>query len=321
MNQNAGVPLYMITGFLGSGKTTLLNRALEKASAKGLKLGVIINEWGQVSIDSGLVPVSSGQVELHELNDGQIFCSCLAGDFIKALELLSHKDLDAVIVETSGMANPFPLKQMLSDLQAVTGNHFNFKGMTALVDPENFLELIDVINAVQEQVLASNRIIINKLDLATPEEIKATREKISEINPSAEIIETTQARINDFFADPKLGLSFKKTGFDAFAKPAPAYPRPLNHVLEWPEPLQVEKVAAFMKELLPDVLRVKGIIEAPDGKVFYVDGVNNQVDSRPIESRAKGAKIVIIPKRDLDISASAAKAWERLFGKVPQISR
>lgn len=313
--------MHIITGFLGSGKTTLLNHALADASAKGLKLGVIINEWGQVSIDAGLVPTSSGQIELKELNDGQIFCSCLAGDFIRALELFSHRDLDAVIVETSGMANPFPLKKMLADLEAVTGNHFDFRGMTALVDPENFLELVDVINAVREQVLASNRIIINKIDLATQEEIRATREKIGEINPSAEIIETTQAEIGDFFAAPKIHpVSGKKFGLEAFATPAPAYPRPLNHVLYWDKPVEIAKVVDFMRGLLPQVLRIKGIIEAPDGSVHYVDGVNDKVEQRNIESKATGVKIVMIPKRGEFVAPDATKMWEAAFGGKPRIS-
>lgn len=321
MKQDAGVPLYIITGFLGSGKTTLLNRALAQAAEKGFKLGVIINEWGQVSIDSGLVPITTGQIELKELNDGQIFCSCLAGDFIKALELFSQRDLDAVIVETSGMANPFPLKKMLHDLEAVTGSHFAFQGMTALVDPENFLELCGVINAVEEQVLGSNRVIINKIDLCTPEEISATRKKIEQINPAAEIIETSQAAIGDFFAKPKTGeTSGKKFGLEAFANPAPEYPRPLNHVIERNKPLEPEKVAEFMAAMLPDVLRIKGIVEAPDGKVHYIDGVNDKVDDRVISSSARGAKIVIIPKRDLDVTDQAVKIWKQIFGRTPRIS-
>lgn len=321
MKKDAGVPLYIITGFLGSGKTTLLNRALEEASARGLKIGVIINEWGQVSIDASLVPQDSGQIELKELNDGQIFCSCLAADFIKALQLFSERDLDAAIVETSGMANPFPLKKMLADLEAVTGDHFDFRGMTALVDPENFLELLDVINAVREQVLASNRVIINKIDLATQEEIRATREKIVEINPAAEIIETTMADIGDFFSDPKIKpCGGKKFGLQAFATPTPAYPRPLNHVLFWDQPVEITKVMEFMRGILPEVLRIKGIIEGTDGAVHYVDGVNDKVEERDIKSKASGAKIVIIPKRGESVALQAAEMWEAMFGAKPQLS-
>lgn len=321
MSKDAGVPLYIITGFLGSGKTTLLNHALAQAAEKELRLGVIINEWGQVSIDSGLVPLATGQIELRELNDGQLFCSCLAGDFIKALELFSQRDLDAVIVETSGMANPFPLKKMLQDLEAVTGNHYDFKGMTALVDPENFLELCGVINAVEEQVLASRRVIINKIDLSSREEIAATRKKIESINPSAEIIETSQAQIGSFFATPQTRLAAgRKFGFEAFAKPAPAYPRPLNHVLEADGPLDIAGLEKFMSRLLPKALRIKGIARGKDGSVHYVDGVNDKVEDRVISSKATGSKVVIIPKGGENLASEALALWQEIFGGEPRMS-
>ena len=80
MNASQPIALYFITGFLGSGKTTLLNHVLDEAAARGKKLGVIINEWGRVNIDAGLIPARD--IEIRELNDGQVFCSCLASDFV-----------------------------------------------------------------------------------------------------------------------------------------------------------------------------------------------------------------------------------------------
>ena len=81
MNNPCGpVPLLFITGFLGSGKTTLLNRILDEAAAQGKKIGAIINEWGRVNIDSSLIRAKD--IEIEELNDGQVFCSCLSGNFL-----------------------------------------------------------------------------------------------------------------------------------------------------------------------------------------------------------------------------------------------
>ena len=123
MNNPCGpVPLLFITGFLGSGKTTLLNRILDEAAAQGKKIGVIINEWGRVNIDSSLIRAKD--IEIEELNDGQVFCSCLSGNFLEALVLLAKRSLDVVIVETSGMANPFPLRNILCDLKRLTGGHY-----------------------------------------------------------------------------------------------------------------------------------------------------------------------------------------------------
>ena len=95
-----------IIGPSGSGKTTLLNRVLDEATAQGKKVGVIINEWGQASVDS--VIVHARDVEIEELNNGQVFCSCLSSDFIKVLALYAKRDLDAVVVETSGIIAAAP---------------------------------------------------------------------------------------------------------------------------------------------------------------------------------------------------------------------
>ena len=192
MNNPCGpVPLLFITGFLGSGKTTLLNRILDEAAAQGKKIGVIINEWGRVNIDSSLIRAKD--IEIEELNDGQVFCSCLSGNFLEALVLLAKRSLDVVIVETSGMANPFPLRNILCDLKRLTGGHYVYQGMIALIDPESFLDLVEDINAVEEQVIASQRIIINKIELADGETLARIRKKIRQLNPHAGIIETSYA--------------------------------------------------------------------------------------------------------------------------------
>lgn len=318
-NDVRAIPLYFITGFLGSGKTTLLNHVLEEAAARGMRLGVIINEWGQVSIDSGLVPTTEGELKIEELNNGQVFCSCLTADFIKALQAYAKMDLDAVIVETSGMANPFPLKKLLEDLSDKTGDHFKYEGMTALVDPENFLELIDVINAVEEQVIASQRVVINKTDLSTPEEIAATKAKAEQINPSAQIIVTTQAEIGDFFAKPKPTFGRKPT-LAPFAKPKPEYPRPGNYVITTTESLPIDSVKKFMLEVLPHALRVKGIVQGKDGKWHYVDGVNNRVEDRKLNKNDEETKIVVIPKGGEDLSAFLRELWQKLVKEQAQFA-
>lgn len=309
MSENAkAIPLYFITGFLGSGKTTLLNHALDEAAAREIRLGVIINEWGQVSIDAGLVPAASNELEIKELNDGQVFCSCLTVDFIKALQLFAKMNLDAVIIETSGMANPFPLKQLLKDLADKTGDCYIYRSMTALVDPESFLELLGVINAVEEQITASQRIVINKIDISPPQDVEKTRLKIESLNPTAEIIETTQARIGDFFAVPQLRTTLKPS-LAPFIKQNPSYPRPGNYVLLLSAPQDIEAVKRFMLAILPDALRVKGIVQDDEGHWHYVDGVNKRVEERILNRSETEGRIVVIPKGGKDLTDILKQAW------------
>ncbi len=305
------VPLYFITGFLGSGKTTLLNRIVDEARSRGMKLGVIINEWGRVSIDSGLVHADNIQIE--ELNDGQVFCSCLAGDFVKVLGLYAERPLDAVIVETSGMANPLPLYKILRDLEKVTGSHYDYRGMTALIDPENFLDLVGIINAVEEQVIASQRVIINKIDLAKPEVLPDIRAKLVKINPKACLIETSHARIDGFF--DFVPESIKAPGLGGMLAPREAkvaYQRPGQYVMTTAERVDPHKVAAFMREILSDALRVKGIIQDVSDAWFYVDGVNDRVDIKPLDVSGTVSKVVVIPKGGMDLEEKVAMTWKNI---------
>ena len=116
-------------------------------------------------------------LSLRRLNNGQLFCSCLSADFVQALVLFAQHPLDVVFVETSGMANPLPLKELLAEMEKRTGHHYDYQGMTALVDPESFLDLAEVVNASRNRSSAASVYIINKVDLASPETVRRVREK------------------------------------------------------------------------------------------------------------------------------------------------
>lgn len=89
------------------------------------------------------------------------------------------------------MANPFPLKNILCGLKRLTGGHYIYQGIVTLIDPESFLGLTEDINTVGEQAIASQRIIINKTELADDETLAQIRKKIRQLDPHAEIIETS----------------------------------------------------------------------------------------------------------------------------------
>lgn len=306
------VPLHLITGFLGSGKTTMLNHLLDEAAERGLRVGVIINEWGQVNIDANLVPTQD--IEIEELNNGQLFCSCLAGNFVEALVLFADRPLDLVIVETSGMANPAPLRRLIGELRRLTGLHYDYRGMTALADPENFLELAEDINAVEEQIIGSQRIVINKVDLSEPETLSRIRAKIRELNPGAVIVETSYGKVAGFLDAPALppeGAAF------VMRKATKPYQRPSQFVISTVASLAPEKAEAFVRALLPKALRIKGLVFEQGRGGFYVDGVNERTSSKPLQAKAgeQGSKIVIIPKADQDLDeAQVTAAWQNNCG-------
>mgnify|MGYP003319766472 CR=1 FL=1 len=102
------VPVTILTGFLGSGKTTLLNRILSESH--GLRIAVIENEFGEIGIDQDMV--INADEEVFEMNNGCICCT-VRGDLIRILSgLMKRADkLDAIIVETTGLADPAPVAQ------------------------------------------------------------------------------------------------------------------------------------------------------------------------------------------------------------------
>lgn len=316
-NSHISIPLYFITGFLGSGKTTLLNRVLEEANEQGKRIGVIINEWGQQSVDS--VIVHARDVEIEELNNGQVFCSCLSTDFIKVLAQYAEKDLDAVVVETSGMANPMPLHKLLLDLQQVTGQHYDYKGMTALVDPDSFLELEGAINAVDEQIIASSRIIVNKIDLATEDKLREVIEKVRKLNATAKILQTSYAKMEGFF-DPPDAPAPKRPLFGLDSPAKAQLGRPGNFLVKTQKLLSPAQVEEFFRAVLPNALRVKGVFLGQDGTWYYADGVNSQVEIKPLGYTAKETLFVVIPHPSHNLRGTVRKAWLNSCGEGFSIS-
>lgn len=118
------INLYVLTGFLGSGKTTFLLRLLDKL--KEHPVGVIQNEFGKLSID-GMI-LKRDNLEITEVNRGSIFCSCLKFNFANALMEMAKLDLKYVFVESSGLADPSNVEEILQGVQVIQNNKPENKG-------------------------------------------------------------------------------------------------------------------------------------------------------------------------------------------------
>ena len=105
MNTIERIPVTVLTGYLGAGKTTFLNRILSEDHGK--KYAVIVNEFGEVGIDNDLIV--NAEEEVFEMNNGCICCS-VRGDLVRIIDgLMKHRDqFDAILIETTGLANPVP---------------------------------------------------------------------------------------------------------------------------------------------------------------------------------------------------------------------
>jgi G3E family GTPase len=201
------IPVTVLTGYLGAGKTTLLNRILTEDHGK--RYAVIVNEFGEIGIDNDLVV--GADEDVFEMNNGCVCCT-VRGDLIRVVAGLMKRQkpgapaFDAIIVETTGLADPGPVAQTFfvdEDVKAKTV----LDSVTALVDARHVMARLDDSKEAREQVAFADRIILNKVDLASEDELVAVEQRLRALNPLAPITRAERANVP---LDQVLGLG----GFD-----------------------------------------------------------------------------------------------------------
>jgi G3E family GTPase len=193
------IPVTVLTGFLGAGKTTLLNRILTEQH--GRKIAVIENEFGEVGVDHQLV--IQAEEELFEMNNGCICCT-VRGDLIRILNRLAKRKgpLDAILIETTGLADPGPVAQTFftdGDLR----EKFRLDAIVTLVDAKHLAQHIDDAPEAREQIGFADVILLNKTDLVAPAELDALESRLRRMNAAAKLHRTRNA---DIALDLVLGL-------------------------------------------------------------------------------------------------------------------
>lgn len=185
------IPITALTGFLGAGKTTLLNHIL--TNNQGLKIGVVVNDYGDINIDSQLV---AGQTDKTlELTNGCICCSLGTLELDEAIGQFAYpgSDIDYIVIEASGLAEPADLAITLRE---ASGHHTRLDSIVAVLDAANLEANAQSHTTALQQIEYSDFVIINKADLVKPAEIDQIKMLITGINKRARIFTTSHSQID-----------------------------------------------------------------------------------------------------------------------------
>ncbi|MBB5049236.1 G3E family GTPase [Rhodopseudomonas rhenobacensis] len=187
----AKIPVTVLTGYLGAGKTTLLNRILSENHGK--KYAVIVNEFGEIGIDNDLI--IGADEEVFEMNNGCICCT-VRGDLVRILGgLMKRKGkFDAIIVETTGLADPAPVAQTFfvdEDVQ----NAARLDAVVTVADAKWLSERLKDAPEAKNQIAFADVIVLNKTDLVSKAELAEVEARIRAINPYAKLHRTERCQV------------------------------------------------------------------------------------------------------------------------------
>ncbi|MEO6728336.1 MAG: GTP-binding protein, partial [Candidatus Dojkabacteria bacterium] len=178
------IPITLLTGFLGAGKTSLLNQIIE--NNKDLKLGVILNEFGDVSLESQfLIPTED---EVVELSNGCV-CCVARGDLISAFEkvMKANPETNYIVLEASGLSDPLALG--LTFYNPSIEKDFKLDAVICIVDSVNFEDQFDNYDIARIQVSTSNIVLISKVKQSTPNKVEQLKNLVQDLNPKALVYE------------------------------------------------------------------------------------------------------------------------------------
>lgn len=257
------VPVTVITGFLGSGKTTLINRILTEQH--GRKVAVIVNEFGEVSIDGQLI-IQDDQEDLVEFNNGCLCCT-VRGDLIDTLAKLQERsELDSILIETTGLADPAPVASTFFLADELT-KKTRLDSFVALADAVNLEQNLLQSEEAQEQIAFADIILLNKADLVSAEKLAEVERTIRRSNPFAKIYHTEHSEVD---LDKVVGVGAFE--LEAKLQVDPTFLDDLEHehdqavgsfVLREERPIDMNRFMLWLTPLLQergdDIYRSKGI--------------------------------------------------------------
>jgi G3E family GTPase len=307
VDHRTSTPVLIVTGFLGSGKTTLINRAISGANSH--RIGLLVNEFGDIGIDGALLDAAPDNIV--ELTNGCLCCES-RGDLDAALVTLSARaeQLDAIVVETSGLADP--TRAVESVLDGRFPAPLTLSGVITTVDCANFDANLRLATLAYRQMVAADLFALTKTELTPADDLQRIPGRLATINTLAAVV--TDAEGTDAVQTLlHSGVPSDRPRRESTNRPDhPALPAV---TVTLPQPVDQAGFLDWAESLTSSVVRVKGLVrfsDTPD--TFVVDRVGARTTSRLAPLRAatrlgpRGALLVMFG-RSLD---DAVASLERL---------
>jgi len=259
------VEVYILSGFLGAGKTTLLQNILSEEQQNHRKIAVVMNELGEVSIDSNMIPE---ETPLKELLNGCVCCTIQGQLEVQLENMLREYDLDAIYIETTGVAHPIEvLDACLSPLFA---EKLEVKAILTIVDANRWQNRtglsIQLRKLLIEQVEHADVVLLNKVDSLSENEKAKTVSEIQSINPTGKLFMTEFARIP--LSSIQINKMNKKKQHEQAHVHKHLHLR--SYVHTFAHPIDLEKFEDFLREMPDTIFRIKGYIRFSHSKESFL---------------------------------------------------
>jgi G3E family GTPase len=275
----APIPVTVIGGFLGAGKTTLVNHIL--SGDHGLKVAVLVNDFGAINIDAALITSTEGG--LYSLSNGCVCCGLNQG-FVEQLEelLAARADIDHIVIEASGAADPTRIMDTVR--YSRFASRLRADAIVVVVDAAGFDDAIAAAPGLAEaQIGSADLLVLNKTDLVDREKLDAWRARWT--FPDTRIVETTNARVPfDILFAGQISLRGIASAFSV----EPVHEQAVSAIWQCGGAVDLKRLQKVLAGLPTAVYRAKGFLRANDGRCFAAHLVGTRLSFEQLAKAPEG---------------------------------
>ena len=305
--------LIVLTGFLGSGKTSFLQHFIEYQVQLNRFVAVIQNEIGDIGLDGKLL---DHDYALTEIDEGCICCT-LVGKLKNAIhQILSSFHPDCIVLETTGLANPYNLLDEISEVEDLV----RFDSVTTMIDVMNIEKTLTDYDIARDQIRAADILLLNKTDLVSQEQRMLIHQKLRNFHPTAPIILTTHGDVNPaliYGVDPQdteAGLKNKDSENAGHICPSHEPYGFSSHRISFTKPLDKELFIDGIRSMPPTVFRIKGVVDlADDGNPMLFQYVRGRFEFSEFNKPNVQDRFLIFIGQDLQKDLIDSFFGDRLY--------